>query len=356
MLRESHSIDVYLHYLVTPDGRRLELASSGGSRVVRDAIGTTLEFGAAVSGVVAEQRRSIYLNSVQERHDPMTAYIRSVGGRCCACYPLLANGRILGTLSVGSTTRNSLEPRELELFSLIAEQLALATERRRQISQLQELERLATAGRMSATLAHEINNPLHSLFVHLEGLREHVHSPEAACLLDKVSSQVNQLADITRRTLQTFRGRSGSMVRCNLSELAQEIILDARLPGHARLTSSIEPSVSVYAVPGELQQVIFNLLLNAAQFTPAGREIRLELHRNATSAQLHILDQGPGIPSAIQDRIFQPFFTTRGNEGTGIGLWHSREIVRRMGGDLTFASCPELRPGANFTVTLPLAA
>ncbi|SEF99047.1 hypothetical protein SAMN05421819_1589 [Bryocella elongata] len=355
ILRDSHSIDVYIHYLVTPDGTHLQLASAGGSTEVREAIGTSMDFGSAVCGTVALRQKSLYL-CLLGRTDAMTESIRGFGTRCYACYPLLANGRLLGTLSFGSTARDSFEQGELDLFSLIAEQVTLATERRRQIGQLQELERLAAAGRMSATLAHEINNPLHCLQNYLEELGDKVDSPDAKRLLERAGRQVDELAGITHRTLQMFRGDHATAVRCDLSSLARELLLDTRLPGNARLVSSIEPGVSVVAVPGELRQVIFNLLLNAAHFSPPGREIRLELRRATTTAEIRVTDQGPGIPAAARDRVFQPFFTTRGLEGTGIGLWASREMVRHIGGDMSFNSHPELHPGTSFVVTLPLAA
>jgi len=355
ILRDSHSIDVYFHYLVTPDGKCLELAAAGGSNAVRDAIGTRVNFGSAVCGTVALHQKSLYL-CLLGRTDAMTEYVRGFGARCYACYPLQANGRLLGTLSFGSTSRNSFEQGELDLFSLITEQVTLATERRRQIGQLQELERLAAAGRMSATLAHEINNPLHCLHNYLEELGDKVHSPEAKTLVEKARRQVDELAGITHRTLQMFRGDHATPVRCDLSSLARELLLDTRLPGNARLVSSIQPEVSVFAVPGELRQVIFNLLLNAAHFSPPGREVRIELRRATTTAEIRVTDQGPGIPAAARDHIFQPFFTTRGQEGVGIGLWASREMVRRIGGDMSFNSEPTLRPGTEFLVTLPLAS
>jgi signal transduction histidine kinase len=355
-LRDSHSVDIYFHYLVTMDGKRLRLASAGGSQELRDAIGSHLEFGSAECDAVAMQQQSLCISSALDHSDGMMESLRSVGARYYACYPLRTNGRPLGTLSFGSTTRNRFEQRELDLFALIAEQVTLATERRRQIGQLQELERLASAGRMSATLAHEINNPLHCLQSCLEELSGEVGSPEAKRLLETASRQTDHLSDITQRALQMFRGVQATAVRCDLSGLVQELVLDARLPRHARLVSAIEPALWVYAVPGELRQVIFNLLLNAAQFSPAGREVRLDLRRATTTAEIRVTDQGPGILAAAHDRIFQPFFTTRGSEGTGIGLWASREMVRRIGGDMSFSSDPEHAPGAAFVVSLPLAA
>jgi signal transduction histidine kinase len=356
ILRDSHSIDVYIHYLVTPDGKQLQLASAGGSNEVREAIGTSVDFGSAVCGTVAVRQKSLYFCCLPGRSDLLTESIRGFGARCYACYPLQANGRLLGTLSFGSTARDSFDQGELDLFALVTEQVTLATERRRQIEQLQQLERLASAGRMSATLAHEINNPLHCLQSCLEELSDRVASPEAKRLVERACRQTDHLSGITERALQMFRGNNTTAVRCDLSSLVQELVLDARLPRHARLVSSIEPALWVYAVPGELRQVIFNLLLNAAQFTPAGREVRLDLLRSTTTAEIRVTDQGPGIPTAAHHRIFQPFFTTRGSEGTGIGLWASREMVRRTGGDMSFISDPEHAPGAAFVVSLPLAA
>jgi signal transduction histidine kinase len=99
--------------------------------------------------------------------------------------------------------------------------------------------------------------------------------------------------------------------------------------------------------------VLFNLLTNAAHFTAPGTPVRLTVRRSGSNAEIRVIDQGPGIGEEARGRLFQPFFTTRGKEGTGIGLWLSKEMIERAGGRLVFYSEPTLRPGTEFVATLP---
>lgn len=353
-IRERFRLDVYFHYLVTPDGEGLRLASSGGNDLVRSALGTPLAFGQAVCGTVAQRCEAMTVTSVQQRTDEMTSLIRSFGIRCYACNPVYANGQLVGTLSLGSSRRDDFSPDELAVFRLLTQQVSVATERRLQNERLLELERLASAGRMSAALAHEINNPLETLTGLLYLLRTEVRSPEAEDLLGKAEAEVAKLADTSHRTLGMFRGKKQAPSRVNLSELTHDLVSSVRLPQHARLHSDIEDDLCIDAVPGEIRQVIYNLLLNAAQFTPPGKEVVLTLRRAGANAAVRITDEGPGISAENRRHLFEPFFTTRKEGGTGIGLWLSKDLVERNRGTLIFHSDPTVRPGTEFVITLPL--
>ena len=355
MLRVPFGIDVYFHYLISGDETHLELASSGGNNKVRAALGSKLDFGSAVCGLVARERVSHYFPEVNKLEDDVTSFIRNVGVKCYVCHPLIMRGHLLGTLSFGSTRREMFSDEELDVFEIIAGQVTLATDRRSQSDRLRQLERLATAGRMSATLAHEINNPLESLGNLLYLLRGEVHTDAAEDLLTKADGQVVRLAETAQRTLEMFRGSRQSAGRHELSSLVQDLVNGLQLPHHARLESEIEEHLCAWMVPGEMRQVLFNLLTNAAQFTRPGTPVRLRVERVGEGVEIRVRDEGPGISNESRPHIFQPFYTTRGGEGTGIGLWLSREMLGRAGGTLTFVSDPLAGPGTEFIATLPLA-
>jgi signal transduction histidine kinase len=354
-IRGPLQLDVYFHYLVSEDGAHLELASSGGNKSVRDALGTTLQFGEAICGTVAQTCRPMNATHVLTSSDPKTMLIRSFGIRCYSCKPLIVSGRLVGTLSFGSTRRDEFSPDELDLFRLIARQVTLATERRIQNARLREMERLATVGRMSATLAHEINNPLETLNNILFLLRESVTGEESTEMLARAEEQVQRLAEISRRTLELFRGRKQDPHRIDLGQLVHELSADLHLPPHTRLEPYLEDSLWVSVIPGEIRQVLFNLILNAAHFSPEGKPVTVTVRRSGTFAEARVHDEGKGISEETRRHLFQPFYTTRGNNGTGVGLWISREMVERAGGTLSFESNPTLRPGTDFILRLPLA-
>ena len=353
VIRDPMRVNVYFHYLVVPDGTHMELASSGGNEYIRSIIGTPLNFGQAVCGTVAKTCTPMNVEDVQYRTDEMTGIIRGVGTRCYCCHPLILHGRVLGTLSFGSTERDEFTKDEVELFGLIAQQVTLATYRRQQQEHLLRMEQLATVGRMSASLAHEINNPLESLGSVLYLLREESMSDEGRELLQTAEEQVSRLAETSRRTLDAFRGKKQPAHLVDLSKLTRELAADISLPRGVHLVTHIEDGLTVKALPGELRQVLFNLILNAANYTPLDTPITLTVQRSGDRVEVRVKDKGPGIPEHARRNLFQPFYTTRGTSGTGLGLWLSREMIESYRGTLTFESNPDVRPGTEFVISLP---
>jgi signal transduction histidine kinase len=354
ILRQPLKLDVYFHYLVSDDQARLELASSGGNDVVRAALGSPLSFGEAVCGTVAERCEWMYVPQVQGRNDQMTRLIRSFGIRCYACQPLLSKGRLLGTFSFGSCRRDEFTAEEIEVFRVVAEQVTLATERRFQNKYIRQLEYEAAAGRMCATIAHEINNPLETLTNLLYLLRDDVDSQSGRELLKTAEGDVTRLAATTRRILDLFRGRQQNAEPMDVSRLLREVLSGLRVPRQIPIEPALQDDLYVHANPGELRQVFVNLLINAAQFSPADKKVSLTASRNDAAVEVRVRDEGPGISEKNSKKLFQPYFTTRVGSGTGLGLWVSQEIVNRYGGSLTFVSNPTVGPGTDFVVTLPM--
>ncbi len=354
ILRGPMKLDVYFHYLVSEDQSHLELASSGGNDVVRAALGSPLNFGEAVCGTVAQQCKWMYVPDVQLRDDPMTALIRSFGIRCYACQPLISKGKVLGTFSFGSSHRDGFTPEEIEVFRVVAQQVTVATERRVQNRYMRQLEHEAAAGRMCATIAHEINNPLESLTNILYLLRNEQLSNDGSHLLQAAEAEVARLAETTQRTLDLFRGKRQGPQDIDISKVMRDVLIGIRTPKHIPVESQLEDNLIVSANPGEMRQVFFNLVINAAHFSPSDKKVSVSASRNGASAEIQVKDQGPGISEETRRRLFQPFYTTRVDGGTGLGLWVSHEIVSRSGGTLTFESDPAKRPGTSFIVTLPL--
>lgn len=355
VIRDPLQLDVYFHYLLSEDGSHLTLASAGGNQAVREALGSTIGLDTTICGTVARTCKPLNATHVQQSNDPITALIRSYGIRCYSCKPLLVHGRLIGTLSFGSMRRDSFRPDEIELFHLIVAQVTLATERRLQNTRLREMERLALLGRMSATLAHEINNPLDTLNNILYLMRDALTGTESRELLQQAEEQVARLGEISHRTLDLFRGRSQHPHRTDLGQLAHEVVSELRLRDRTLIDITAEDNVFADIIPGEMRQVLFNLLLNASHFSPPGISIQLKVRTTSGFAEIHVRDEGIGISEETRRHLFQPFYTTRGEEGTGVGLWVSREMVERVSGTLTFDSNPALSPGTDFIIRLPLS-
>lgn len=234
------------------------------------------------------------------------------------------------------------------------------TERKRTEAALFESERMAAIGRMAASIAHEVNNPLEAI-LNLGYLltRNESLNAEAKGYARLLVDEVLRVSDITRRTLSFYRDTS------NLAEVDMAAILDSVLDLQRPLmeqrsivlTTRLQPSALIRAQVGELRQVFTNLIVNAIDALPHGGAIRVSV----TSAHLKdrvcvtVADNGPGIPLAVRKRIFDPFFSTKMSKGNGLGLWISQGIVRKYGGSIRVRSTtsPGNKTGTVFRVCLP---
>jgi PAS domain S-box-containing protein len=233
---------------------------------------------------------------------------------------------------------------------------------------LRNSERLAVAGRMAATVAHEINNPLETVTNVLYLLSRNATLDEGARKYLKIADEeLRRIAQITRSTLGLYRERDTKPGAVNLSEM-----IDNLLMFYQRQVQSLGVKVEkrfdsvgrVVGVSGELRQVIANLLANAIDaLSVAGTALKMHVYESADWRNLSkrgirvvVADDGPGINSETQVNLFRPFYTTKGQKGTGLGLWVSRGIVTKHGGTIRLRSRTGTRHGTCFAVFLPVGA
>jgi PAS domain S-box-containing protein len=235
------------------------------------------------------------------------------------------------------------------------------TGRKQAEAALFESERMATIGRMAASIAHEVNNPLEAI-LNLGYLLAENRSldREAHRYAQLLVAEVLRVSEITKQTLSFYRDTTRTGV-VNLADLLDGV-LKLQKPTFQQHSIQVftryQPNACVLARPGELRQVFTNLILNSVDALPSsGGEIHVSVTRadQASVACVTVADNGPGIPSAIRDRVFEPFFSTKTGKGTGLGLWITQGIVRKYGGSIrmrTWSDCPA-RSGTAFRVCLP---
>jgi protein-histidine pros-kinase len=225
---------------------------------------------------------------------------------------------------------------------------------------LRRSERLAATGRLSASLAHEINNPLASLtdILYVLGSQTCL-SEDCKAMLQSAKKEVDRLAAIAKETLAPHR-TSGERVKIKATEL-----VDASLEsfhrqmeeGHVHIERHYNTDALIDVTPGELRQVFTNLISNAIDAMPQGGSLDLEVFSDGQDVKLIFSDTGTGIAAEKLNEIFEPFVTTKGEKGLGIGLWISRNIVEKLGGTIHVRSTvSETEHGTHFTICLPAAA
>jgi two-component system CheB/CheR fusion protein len=237
-------------------------------------------------------------------------------------------------------------------------------ERKRVEESLRHSERLAATGRLAASIAHEINNPL-------EGITNLLYLIETAPGLDPTArkyaqtaqQELTRVAHITKQTL-TFYRESAEPQLLNVKQMIDDIVtLYATKLQHKKimLHQQLEDDAQIRGYRNEIMQVISNLLLNALDAVPPKTEIWLRCYAShewsnsrKPGVRIVIADRGPGITAENRAQLFEPFFTTKGERGTGLGLWVSRGIVNRHQGFIRLRSSTDPRhSGSVFSIFLP---
>jgi len=230
---------------------------------------------------------------------------------------------------------------------------------------LRSSHKLIELGRLSASIAHEINNPLSSITNLLFLLRqEEGLSPLAAGYLDLIESEMDRVIAISKQTL-SFSRESNKPDHVSLVELVEEVLFLYRHrveQKHLEVRRGYAAAEAVWGYPGELRQVLSNLIINAVDASLPGGHLQLRVRkatngRGDSGVRVTVADTGSGIPPEVLRRLGEPFFTTKGQQGTGLGLWVIRAIVERHGGELRLRSrWGGRRHGTVFSLFLPLAA
>jgi PAS domain S-box-containing protein len=235
------------------------------------------------------------------------------------------------------------------------------TARKTHDSSLLQSEKLAATGRLAATIAHEINNPLEAVTNLIYLSRTDPEVPVSVRrLLETADSELARVSQIAQQTLGFYRDTTRP-ADIDLNQLLQSVVdLFARkmLSNKIACDLDLEPGLKIHGLQGEIRQVFSNLVVNAidavVQTGKAGR-IRIRGRHSGPNNGVSILicDEGSGIPPNVRERVFSPFFTTKPNIGTGLGLWVTRGFVEKQGGSIRFRSCTEVRSGTIFRVILP---
>ena len=225
---------------------------------------------------------------------------------------------------------------------------------------LRTAEKLSVTGRLAASIAHEINNPLESLINLLFLLRLETESnPRAASYLDMTDNELARISAITKQTLQFHRDPS-TPVTIDARELLDEVVglFAARFRAKSiDVDVAAQKGLCFEAILGEIRQVLINLIGNAIDAVDRHGWVHMtaieDVCDGKPAVRVRVTDNGSGITAEQAEQLFQPFYSTKGAQGTGLGLWVSQGIVEKHGGELALGSKDGV---TNATVLLPLKA
>jgi signal transduction histidine kinase len=209
-------------------------------------------------------------------------------------------------------------------------------------------ERLAAVGRLSASISHEINNPLESVMNLMYLIGTHPGLPaDLQPSVTLAEAELKRVARIANHTLTYYR-ESAQPERVNLNQIAEDVLtLERAHINSARVTVTTKffgQDAIITAHPGEMRQILINLIENSLAALPPGGRLHISIRRSPQLASrqpgfvVRVADSGHGIPRSVIPKLFTPFFTTKGPNGTGLGLWIIRQIIEKQGGALRIRS------------------
>lgn len=308
-------------------------------------------------------------------------YMVMAGVRSFAGLPLVVNDRLLGVIYLHSLHPGNFHD-QLSVLTTFANQAAIAVENarlyeeerkqfhrlRQSQAQLIQAEKMTALGRLTATIAHEINNPLQSLHGALSLLEEELAGQKRSGKLDRylviIGGEIERITNLVRRMRDFYRPARQEQIPTDLHALLDSVLeLVGKQLQHGNVTVEREWAAElpiIQANPDHLKQVFLNLVLNAIDAMPTGGTLRLhtsleQMQANGDRLEPAVLvalsDTGEGIPPEVLSRLFEPFLTTK-EHGSGLGLFISYEIVKAHNGQIGVES--QVGAGTTFTILLPV--
>ena len=236
------------------------------------------------------------------------------------------------------------------------------TEQKRSEEALRRTEKLAAAGRLAASVAHEINNPLEAVTNLLYLIRQEPLSPASGNFVDLAQREVARVSEIAQQTLRFYRQSTLPAVT-NVAELLDSVLAlhtGRSQTDHVEVVRDYPPDLPLFCFAGELRQLFANLVTNALDaMTPEGGQLivraRAARQQGSDGVRVSVADTGCGIPPEARRHVFEPFFTTKDATGTGLGLWVSEQIIRKHQGTVRLRSrATGEQTGTVFSVFFPV--
>jgi PAS domain S-box-containing protein len=236
------------------------------------------------------------------------------------------------------------------------------TKQRKLEAALHTSERLASVGRLAATVAHEINNPLEAVtnYIFLAKKQPEL-SEKTQKYLYAADGELARVAHIAQQTLGFYRDNSRPVILSVAKAIDDVISIYERKSRYKelKLVLEVQPNLTLCTFPGELKQILSNLVANAIDASDEGGKIIIRAHNSSRprdgvpGVRITIADTGTGISEQDKGRVFEPFFTTKKDLGTGLGLWITKDLLQKQGGHISLRSRQSKPSGTVMSIYLP---
>jgi PAS domain S-box-containing protein len=370
-------------YLVCGGGTK-----EGMELIVKERI----KIGESLSGIIAQTKEPLVIRDIREddryieEHKKMAV---SLGFVSYLGVPMMIQDRLVGVINVLTKEPRRFFQRDIELLSSFADHAAIAIENSRLFedlaktkeeltesskelekkveerteelkemhNQLLHSERLAATGRLGASVAHEINNPLQAIESFISLVMNHLEEGSEDRMYLKLADEgIDRIARIVKQLSSFYRPEKERRMFFDINTIVEKAIALTQNQlsiNRIRVVKDFSPKLPPVQVSSQqMNQVLVNMILNAQDAMPEGGKLIITTRREDESICIDVRDTGMGIPEKNLGHVFEPVFTTKKESGTGLGLSVSYGIIRAHGGNINIQSKED--EGTTFTITLPL--
>lgn len=318
-----------------------------------------MPIGVGIAGHVANTGETINITNAYDNpmFNPEIDKLTGYETKSILCMPLKnRDGKIIGVFQLLNKRGGSFTPEDENFISGFSVHAAIAIENAKLVQEIVNSERLATVGKMASTIIHDIKNPLATMRLYTQVLKNKVESEDTIKMAEEIIRQIDRFIAMTQEILDFARGEQiANIQEVNVAEFFEQILSFIEKDYQNRnitLTKNIQYKETNKFDPDKLSRVIYNLAGNSADAMPNGGSVEIHVYASNSSMIIEFIDTGKGIPEDIKSKIFTPFFTYGKKYGTGLGLSIVKKIINEHNGNIQLES--ELNKGTKITISLPI--